>query len=164
MAVTLRGGLRLLRTDFAGVTAISSVGQRRRSLESSPVAVRAVRGATTLDFDTQAHLFERMAELLDILMTSNELVPDDLISVLVTASADVRSGHPATALRASGLTDVPLMGALELDLPGMLPLCLRVMFHVDTERSRSDVQHIFLHGAVALRPDLAARNPGGTAK
>jgi chorismate mutase len=128
------------------------------------VAVRAVRGATTLDIDDKAHLFERMAELLDVLMTSNELAPDDLISVLVTASADVRCGHPATALRASGLTDVPLMGALELDLPGMLPRCIRVMFHVDTERSRADVQHIFLRGAVALRPDLAARQPGGPAK
>jgi chorismate mutase len=119
-----------------------------------PMSVRAIRGATTLDIDDNAHLGERAAELLAAVLDANRLTSDDVISVLVTASADIRSGHPATALRRAGLDDVPILGAQELDLPGMLPRCVRLMFHVETSVDRADLQHVYLHRAVSLRPDL----------
>jgi chorismate mutase len=117
--------------------------------------VRAVRGATTLDEDTPEQVTKRVQELVTAMLEDNELGPDALISILFTASPDVHSGFPATAARALGLDDVPLMGAQEMDVAGALPLCVRVMMHVETERARHQVHHIYLHGAQSLRPDLA---------
>jgi chorismate mutase len=75
----------------------------------------------------------------------------------VTATADVRSFHPATAARACGLEEVAILGAQELSIEGSLGRCVRLLAHVETERPRDALRHVFLHGAVVLRPDLAAR-------
>ena len=114
-----------------------------------------MRGATTLDEDTAEQVTKRVQELVTAMLEENELGSDALISILFTASPDVHSGFPATAARALGLDDVPLMGAQELDVAGALPLCVRVMMHVETDRSRHQVHHVYLHGAQSLRPDLA---------
>ena len=79
---------------------------------------------------------------------------EDLISIVFTATPDLHSEFPAIAARQMGLTDVPLLCATEIDVPGSLPRVLRLLAHVDTERSRADVEHVYLRGAVALRPDL----------
>jgi chorismate mutase len=87
-------------------------------------------------------------------MASNELVEDDIISVLFTATADVTSTFPATAIREIGFGAVPLLCAAEIAVPGAKPLCIRVLMHVQTTRSRQDIKHIYLHGAQSLRDDL----------
>lgn len=100
-------------------------------------------------------MHERVGEMLTLLHERNGLGPDDIISVFVTATQDIRCMFPAASVRAFGLDDVPLLGAQELDIDGGLPLCVRVMLHVATERSKTDMQHVYLHGARALRADLA---------
>jgi chorismate mutase len=119
------------------------------------VAVRAIRGATQLDVDEREHLLERSAELVTAVLEANELSPDDLISILFTVTPDLRSEFPAVAGRQIGLVDVPLICAREIDVPHALPRVVRLMVHTESPRSRDKIQHVYLHGAVSLRPDLA---------
>src|ERR1700677_3265017 len=116
--------------------------------------VRGLRGATTVDEDTVAQVTERSQELMRELMAKNELVEDDIIGVLFTATADVTSTSPATAIRAIGFGAVPLLCAAEIAVPGAKPLCIRVLLHVHTTRSRDEIRHVYLHGAQGLRDVL----------
>jgi len=124
-------------------------------VEDEIMAVRAVRGATQLDIDERDHLLASVEELVSELLRQNELRTDDLISMLFTATPDLHAEFPAVAARQLGIGDVPLICAQELDIPGALPRVIRVMVHAETARSRVDVRHVYLRGAVALRRDLA---------
>jgi len=119
-------------------------------------AVRALRGATTVDVDETDHLFERVIALLEALFERNEIEHDDLISVLFTATDDIHSAFPALAARKFGLGDVPLMCARELDIDGGTPRCIRVMIHLYTDKGRDQLHHVYLEGARGLRDDLPA--------
>lgn len=119
-----------------------------------PTAVRALRGATTVDADTSEQVTERVLALLESLFERNGVDHDDVISVLFTATADITSMFPATAARKFGLGDVPLLCARELAIDGGTPLCIRVLLHLTTERSRSELHHVYLEGARNLRDDL----------
>ena len=116
--------------------------------------VRAVRGATTVDLDEREHISRRVSALVEQMFVRNGLTPDDAISLVVTATDDIHSYHPATAARACGLSEVPILGARELAVDGTLPRCIRLLLHVETDRRRADIQHVFLEEAVQLRPDL----------
>lgn len=119
-------------------------------------AVRALRGATTVDVDEKEHLFERVIALFDALFERNGIHHDDLISVLITATDDIHSAFPAEAARKFGLGDVPLICARELDIEGGTPLCIRVMIHLMSDRARHELHHVYLEGARNLRDDLPA--------
>jgi chorismate mutase len=119
-----------------------------------PSSVRAVRGATTVDEDTPATITERVVALLRQVLERNGLVEDDIISILFTATEDVVSTFPATAARSMGLGAVPLICARELSITGSVPLCIRVMLHVNTDRPRDEIHHVYLEGAQGLRDDL----------
>ena len=93
-------------------------------------------------------------------MARNELAEDDIISVLFTATADVTSMFPATAIREIGFGAVPLLCAAEIAVPGSMPMCIRVLLHVHTTRSRTEMHHVYLHGAQGLHDDLPTE--GGT--
>jgi chorismate mutase len=119
-----------------------------------PRAVRALRGATTVDVDTPEQVTERVTTLLKEMFSRNDVDHDDLISILFTATEDVTSIFPATAARSIGLGDVPLICAREIPVPGSMPRCLRVMVHFETEKSRNELHHIYLEQAKSLRDDL----------
>ena len=119
------------------------------------MAVRAVRGATQLDEDTREHMLDRVAELVTDVMTANGLDVDDFISIIFTATSDLVSEFPAYAARQLGFSDVPLVCARELEIEGSMPRVVRLMAHVETELPRSDVTHVYLHGAANLRRDLS---------
>src|ERR1700733_248573 len=116
--------------------------------------VRGLRGATTVEEDTVSQVTERSQELMHELMASNDLVEDDIISALFTATADVTSIFPATAVREIGFGAVPLLCAAEIAVPGAMPLCIRVLLHAYTTRTRDEIHHVYLHGAQGLRDDL----------
>jgi len=118
------------------------------------MAVRALRGATTVDEDTTEQVTDRVQELLREVMDRNSLVEDDVISILFTATADVVSMFPATAARGIGFGAVPLLCAAEIPVPGAMPYCVRALLHVDTDLPRKDLRHVYLHGAKGLRDDL----------
>ena len=119
------------------------------------MAVRAVRGATQLEEDTREHMLDRVAELVSDVMSANGLVVDDFISIIFTATSDLVSEFPAYAARQLGFSDVPLVCARELEIAGSMPRVVRLMAHVETDLPRSDITHVYLHGAANLRRDLS---------
>jgi chorismate mutase len=119
-----------------------------------PPTVRAVRGATTVDVDTSDAITERVVALLSQILERNDLAEEDIISILFTATEDIVSTFPATAARSIGLGAVPLICARELAVVDSVPLCIRVMLHVETDRPRGDIHHVYLEGARGLRDDL----------
>jgi chorismate mutase len=119
-----------------------------------PPAVRALRGATTIDADTAEQVTDRVTTLLAEMFERNDVRHDDLISVIFTATDDVRSMFPATAGRRFGLGDVPLLCARELDIEGGTASCIRVLMHLTTELGRDQLHHVYLEGARGLRDDL----------
>ena len=118
------------------------------------VAVRAVRGAVQVDTDSRDDILEGSAELVTAMLERNDLVADDIISIVFTATPDLTAEFPAYAARLLGLTDVPLLSATEIDVPGSLRRTVRLLAHVETERSRSELRHPSLRGAAVLRRDL----------
>ena len=113
-----------------------------------------MRGATTLDADTEEQLNERVQALLREMLARNGVDHDDVISIVFTATEDVSSMFPATAARGIGLGDVPLLCAREISVKGGTPLCVRVLLHLTTDRPRSELRHVYLEGAKGLRDDL----------
>ncbi|MFH8759340.1 chorismate mutase [Streptomyces atroolivaceus] len=119
------------------------------------MAVRAVRGAVQLERDEAGHMDERVSELLTEVLERNQLVADDLISVWFTATPDLHSDFPAAAARGLGIVDVPLICAQELDIAGAMPRVVRVLAHVETYLSKSEISHVYLGATGALRKDIA---------
>ena len=118
------------------------------------MVVRALRGATTVERDEAAAIVEATAEVLRELLSRNAVVPDDVISVVFTATPDLSSEFPAVAARELGLAEVPLLCATEIAVPGAVPRCVRVLMHLNSARSRAELQHVYLRGARHLRDDL----------
>ena len=116
--------------------------------------MRAVRGATQLETDTREQVLDRVAELVEEVMSANDLTVEDFISVIFTATADVVSEFPAYAARQLGFGEVPLLCARELEIEGSMPRVVRLLAHVESEVPRSEITHVYLHGAAALRSDL----------
>jgi chorismate mutase len=116
--------------------------------------VRALRGATTVDEDTTDQVTARTQALLAAMLERNGVTHEHIISVLFTATDDVHSMFPATAARAIGFGDVPLLCARELDINGAQPRCIRVLMHVDSPRGRDQLHHVYMEGARGLRDDL----------
>jgi chorismate mutase len=119
------------------------------------VGVLAVRGAIQVDADDRDQILAATAELVTEVMTRNALTTDDVISVIFTATPDLTAEFPALAARKLGFHEVPLLCASEIDVPHALPRVIRLMAHITTDRPRSDVQHVYLRGATALRVDIA---------
>ncbi len=118
------------------------------------MAVRAIRGAIQVEANERGAVLDGASELVTEVMNRNGISSDDLISILFTATPDLTAEFPAYAARQLGLTDVPLMCASEIAVPGALPLTLRLLAHVETDRPRSTIRHVYLRGAAALRTDL----------
>ncbi len=120
--------------------------------------VRGVRGATTVERDDAEAILSATEELVRELVAANDLHPEDVASALFTVTADLHAEFPAAAARRMGWTAVPLLNFTEIDVPGRLRHCIRVLLHVNTQRSQSEMIHVYLREAVALRPDLVSRS------
>ncbi|MBM3634168.1 MAG: chorismate mutase [Actinobacteria bacterium] len=125
--------------------------------------MRAIRGAITVTEDTPDEVVSATRLMLEDIIARNDLLPDDMVSLIFTATGDVTSQFPAVAAREMGLLGVPLLCATEIPVPGSLPMCVRVMLHaympVDAE-----VSHSYLREAVRLRDDLVdGGDAGGSA-
>ena len=119
------------------------------------MTVRAIRGAVQVEANDRDAILEATAELVTAVMNRNDLTPDDVISVLFTMTPDLTAEFPALAARKIGFHAVPLMCATEIPVRGAMPRVVRLMAHVDTDRPRSEIQHVYLRGAAALRLDIA---------
>ncbi|MGB9377448.1 MAG: chorismate mutase [Mycobacteriales bacterium] len=118
------------------------------------MAVRAVRGATQVETNTREEILAGSSELITEVLERNSLTQESLISVVFTATPDLTAEFPAYAARQLGYTDVPLLCSTEIAVPGAMPRVLRLMAHVETDKRRAEIRHVYLHGAAALRRDL----------
>ncbi len=118
------------------------------------MAVRAIRGAIQADRDDREAILEAADELVRGVLERNQVDPADLISIVFTATPDLTAEFPAYAARRLGLTDVPLLCATEMSVPGAMPRVLRLLAHIESERPRSEIRHVYLRAAAALRTDL----------
>lgn len=116
---------------------------------------RAIRGATQVSVNSGSAIGDGVRELLPTMLKANGLEVDDVISVLMTATPDLTADFPAASARDVGFAGTPLICAVEIDVPGALERIIRVLMHVNSEKSKSEINHIYLHGATALRKDLA---------
>jgi len=121
----------------------------------SGMSVRAIRGAIQVDGNTPEAIAAGTKELLSEILRANELPVENVISVLLTATPDLTAAFPAAAAREVGFEATPLLCAVEIDVSGALPRVIRAMATVETERNSSEINHIYLGGAKALRRDIA---------
>lgn len=120
--------------------------------------IRGIRGATTIESDKQELIWEETAKLVQEIAKENSFVPEDIASVTISTTTDIKSAFPAKAVRLlEGWQFVPIMCMHEMDVPGGLPLCIRVLLHVNTPIAQQDIQHVYLNNAVQLRPDLVRK-------
>jgi len=117
---------------------------------------RGIRGATTVEEDTREAVLSATRELLIQMIEANDIHPDDVASVIFTTTPDLTSEYPALAARQLGWHDVALLCAHEMAVPYGLKRCIRVLLHWNTDKLASEIQHIYIKGAVNLRPDRAA--------
>jgi len=119
--------------------------------------IRGVRGATTVETNSVEAILEATRELLVAIVKTNEIEVEDVASAFFTTTPDLNAEFPAVAARDMGWSHVALLCAHEIGKPGGLPMCLRVLLHVNTDRAASEIQHVYLRGARVLRPDLSGQ-------
>ncbi len=117
--------------------------------------LRGIRGATTVDANTREAILQATTELLSALIEANDVHPDDVASAFFTTTPDLTAEFPAVAARETfGWQHVALMCGHEMNVPGSLPMCLRILLHVNTDRTPQELRFVYLRGASALRNDL----------
>lgn len=120
--------------------------------------VRSIRGAITVDSNTREDILDAGKELVQEAMNRNEIDKEDIASIIFTLTPDLTAAFPAAGVRQLGITDVPLLDLAQPAIDGALKMCIRLMMHVNTDKSNSELHHIYLKGARVLRPDLIEEN------
>lgn len=125
---------------------------------------RAIRGATTASQNTAEDILESTRELLAAIIEANDVQVEDVVSVIFTTTPDLNATFPAVAAREYGWNNVPLMCSHEMSVPGALDHVVRMLVHINTERSADQIRHVYLRRAVELRPEWAYELSSSPAK
>jgi chorismate mutase len=129
----------------------------REELTSMPC--RGVRGATTAADDTKAAILAATRELLALMIRQNGIESADVASVIFSTTPELVAEFPALAARQLGWIDVPLLCMHEINVPGSLPRCVRILIHWNTDKTQQEIVHVYVKGATKLRPDLSELSP-----
>jgi chorismate mutase len=116
---------------------------------------RGVRGATTVESDDREQILTATRQLLGLMIRRNGIESKDVASAIFTVTQDLSAEFPAVAARQLGWLEVPLLCGYELSVPDSLPRCIRVLFHWNTVKTQAEIQHVYIHEAKRLRPDLS---------
>ncbi len=116
---------------------------------------RGIKGATTAEANTEEAILAATRELLGRLVEANSVGRDDLVSITFSCTKDLNATFPARVARELGFFHVPLLSSIEMDVPGALERCIRVVMLVNTDRRQDEMRHLYLHGARRLRPEFA---------
>ena len=116
---------------------------------------RGIRGATTVEHNDREEILAATIELLELLISQNELRSEDVASAIFTVTEDLNAEFPALAARQLGWTEVALLCACEIPVPNSLGKCIRILLHVNTTRSAAEMQNVYIREAVILRPTLS---------
>lgn len=120
---------------------------------------RGVRGATTADANTRDEILTATRQLLGLMIRINGIDPEDVASAVFSLTRDLDAEFPALAARQLGWLDVPLLCTYEVDVPGSLRRCVRVLVHWNTDKPQHEIRHVYIKDAVKLRPDLSKLPP-----
>lgn len=123
----------------------------------SAARCRGIRGATTVDSNTREDILDAARELLTEMVRANGVKTDDIASVFFTTTPELNAEFPALAARQMGWNHVALLCGHEMNVQGSLPMCLRILLHVNTEKRAEEIVHVYLKGAKALRPEFQGR-------
>ena len=115
---------------------------------------RGIRGAITVEANTREAILLATRELLAAMLKANEIDVDDVASAFFTTTLDLNAEFPALAAREMGWSHVALLCGHEMNVPGSLPMCLRILLLVNTGRPPGDIRHVYLREARVLRPDF----------
>jgi chorismate mutase len=118
---------------------------------------RGIRGATTVMENSREAILEATRELLHAIIASNDVQAEDIASAWFTTTTDLTAEFPAVAARELGWIDTALMCGHEMNVPGSLPRCIRVLIHWNTTRRADEIVHVYLREARSLRPEHAAK-------
>ncbi len=119
--------------------------------------VRGIRGAISADENSREAILQATNELLQEVLRANEIDDfEDIVSAVFTTTPDLTASFPAEAARDLGMSEVPLLCASEIAVPNSLPMCIRVLLHVNTEKKQSDITHVYMKDAMKLRPDMTS--------
>jgi chorismate mutase len=121
--------------------------------------MRGVRGATTVESNTRDDILTATRQLLALMIRLNGIEPEDVASAVFSATHDLDAEFPALAARQLGWLDVPLLCTNEMDVPGALPRCVRILVNWNTGKPQNDIRHVYIKEAVKLRPDLSKLPP-----
>lgn len=128
-------------------------------LDTAQLVCRGVRGATTIEHNTPEDILRGTRELLALMIRFNGIDPNDVASAIFTTTSDVNAAFPALAARQLQWSDVALMCGHELDVPGSLRKCIRILLHWNTTKTSSEIRHVYIKGAARLRPERADLPP-----
>jgi chorismate mutase len=120
---------------------------------------RGVRGATTVESNTRDEILTATRQLLALMMRQNGIHVEDVASAIFTTTTDVNAEFPALAARQLGWLNIALMCFHELDVPGSLRKCIRILLHWNTDKNSDEIVHVYVKDAVRLRPDLSTLPP-----
>lgn len=120
---------------------------------------RGVRGATTVDENSREAILRATRQMLALMIRRNQIDAADLASAQFTVTKDLDAEFPAVAARQLGWLEVPLLCGYEISVDGSLPMCVRVLLHWNTNKSQNEIDHVYIHDAVKLRPDLSKLPP-----
>jgi chorismate mutase len=123
------------------------------------MACRGVRGATTVENDTREEILAATRQLLALMIRLNGIEAPDVGSVIFSTTVDLNAEFPALAARQLGWVDTALLCTHELDVPGSLRKCIRVLVHWNTDKPATELHHVYIRDAVRLRPDLSRLPP-----
>jgi chorismate mutase len=114
---------------------------------------RGVRGATTVSENSAEAILAGTRQLLFTMIRHNGIDSQDVASAIFTTTVDLDAVFPATAARQLGWLDVPLLCSHEIEVPGSLTRCVRILLHWNTPKPQAEITHVYLHEATRLRPD-----------
>ncbi len=117
--------------------------------------VRGVRGATTVESNSAEAIREASQRLISAIVERNRIELKQIVSVVFSATSDLDAETPAYGVRLLGWASIPLFCTQEMEVPGGLPRCIRVLMHINANKSQDEIRHVYLDGAVVLRPDIA---------
>lgn len=126
---------------------------------SENTVCRGVRGATTVEANTREAILKATRQLLALMIRRNDIDSNDVASAVFTLTKDLNAEFPALAARQLGWLEVPLLCGYELQVPGSLGMCIRILLHWNTTKSQKEINHVYIHDAMALRPDLSKLPP-----
>ncbi len=120
--------------------------------------IRGVRGAICAAANSREAIFDATKTLLLHMFAKNDIEPENIASIFMTATPDLNADYPAYTAREMGLTQIPLMCATEISVPGALQRVIRILIHVETNKKQNEIKHLYMGDAARLRPDLAREN------